>query len=97
MTIRTRGFLIFLGSLVAGVGAYWLVFHVLTKNLAQILQYPLALPLVGMFIGALELITGMPIHRLDEGWQKLPAYVKALVGLVGGILILWGFIKLLGF
>jgi len=97
MTIRTRGFLIFLGSLVVGVGAYWLVFHVLTKNWAQILQYPLALPLVGMLIGALELITGVSINRLDEGWQRLPAYVKAPVGLVGGVLFLWGLVKLLGF
>ena len=97
MTIRTRGFLIFLGSLVAGVAAYWLVFHVLSKDWAQILQYPLALPLVGMLIGALEMITGVPIKRLDEGWQRLPAYVKAPVGLIGGVLILWGLIKLLGF
>ena len=97
MTIRMRGFLILLGSLVAGAGAYWLVFHFLSKNWAQILQYPLALPLVGMLIGALELITGMPINRLDEGWQKLPAYVKAPVGLIGGALFLWGLVKLLGF
>jgi peptidoglycan/LPS O-acetylase OafA/YrhL len=97
MTIRTRGLLIFLGSLVAGVGAYWLVFHFLSKGLAQILQYPLALPLVGMLIGALELITGVPIQRLDEGWQKLPAYVKAPVGLIGGVLFLWGLVKVLGF
>jgi len=97
MPIRTRGFLIFLGSLVVGLGAYWLVFHVLSKGLAQILQYPLALPILGMLIGALEMITGVPIQRLDEGWQKLPAYVKAPVGLVGALLFLWGLVKLLGF
>ena len=97
MTIRTRGFLIFLGSLVAGIGAYWLVFHFLSKFWAQVLQYPLALPLVGLLIGALELITGVPIKRLDEGWQSLPAYVKAPVGLLGGVLLLWGLVKLLGF
>lgn len=97
MTIRTRGLLIFLASLAGGVGAYWLVFHFLSKAWANVLQYPLALPLVGMLVGALESITGVPIKRLDEGWQKLPAYVKAPVGLIGGVSFLWGLVKLLGF
>jgi hypothetical protein len=97
MTIRVRGLLIFLASLVTGVGAYWLVFHILSKQLAQILQYALALPILGMLIGGLELITGVPISRLDEGWQKLPAYVKVPVGLIGGLLFLWGLVKVLGF
>ena len=97
MTIRTRGLLILGASLVAGAAAYWLVFHVLSKTGARILQYPLALPLLGILVGALELITGMPINRLDEGWQRLPVYVQAPVGLVGGALFLWGLVKLLGF
>jgi hypothetical protein len=97
MTIRARGFVTLFASLVVGVGAYWLVFHVLPPFWAKVLQYPLALPLVGILIGALELITGVPINRLDEGWQKLPAYVKAPVGLIGGLLFLWGLVKLLGF
>ena len=29
MSVRMRGFLILAGSLVAGAGVYWLVFHVL--------------------------------------------------------------------
>jgi hypothetical protein len=97
MAARTRGFLIFSVSLVLGLGAYWLVFHVLSKGAAKVLQYPLALPLFGMLVGALELTTGTPINRLDEGWQKLPAYVKAPVGLVGALLFLWGLVKILGF
>ena len=96
MTIRTRGLLICVGSLAAGVGAYWLVFHLLTTAWARMLRYPLALPLVGMLVGALELITGVPIQRLDEGWQKLPTYVKVPVGLFGGA-FLWGLVKVLGF
>ena len=98
MSIRMRGLLILLGSLVVGLGAYALVFHVgLSSGLARIARYPLALPLFGILVGALELTTGAPINRLDEGWQKLPAYVKAPIGLIGGCLFLWGLIKLLGF
>ena len=97
MTIRGRGFLILLGSMLAGAGAYWLVFHFLSKFWANVLQYPLALPLVGILVGTLELITGVPIKNLDEGWQKLPAYVKAPVGIIGGLLFLWGLVRLLAF
>ena len=97
MAIRTRGLLIFLGSLVAGLGAYGLIFHVLSAHGAQILQYPLALPLFGMLLGGLELVTGVPINRLDEGWQKLPGYVRAPLSLGGALLFLWGLVKLLGF
>jgi hypothetical protein len=59
--------------------------------------YPLALPLVGILIGTLELITGVPIRRLDEGWQKLTGYVKAPVAIVGSLGFLVGLVKLLGF
>jgi len=97
MAIRTRGFLIFSASLALAIGAYWLVFHLLSKSQAQILQFPLALPLFGMFVGGLELVTGAPISRLNEAWKNLPAYVKAPVGLCGALLFLWGLIKLLGF
>jgi ABC-type branched-subunit amino acid transport system permease subunit len=97
MTIRTRGLLLFLGSLVAGLGAYALIFHVLSKHWADILQYPLALPLFGVLVGALELVTGVPINRLDEGWQTVPGYVRTPVSLGGALLFLWGLVKLLGF
>jgi ABC-type branched-subunit amino acid transport system permease subunit len=97
MTIRARGLLLFLGSLVAGLGAYALIFRVLSKNWADMLQYPLALPLVGVLVGALEFVTGVPINRLDEGWQKVPVYVRAPVSLIGALLFLWGLVKLLGF
>jgi ABC-type branched-subunit amino acid transport system permease subunit len=97
MTIRTRGLLLLLGSLVAGLGAYVLIFHVLSKNVADMLQYPLALPLVGLLVGMLEFATGVPINRLDEGWQKVPGYVRASVSLIGAFLFLWGLVKLLGF
>jgi ABC-type branched-subunit amino acid transport system permease subunit len=97
MAIRTRGLLLLLGSLVAGLGAYALIFHVLTKFWADALQYPLALPLVGVLVGGLEFVTGVPISRLDEGWQKVPGYVRIPLSLMGALLFLWGLVKLLGF
>src|SRR5262249_9766014 len=70
MTIRMRGLLILMGSLVAGAGVYWFIFHVLADahGPVRVATYPLALPLVGILIGTLELATGVPIRRLDEGW-----------------------------
>jgi hypothetical protein len=93
----TRGLLVLLGSLVAGLGAYALIFHVLSKNGADMLQYPLALPLVGVLVGALEFATGVPIKRLDEGWQTVPRYVRAPVSPIGALFFLWGLVKLLRF
>jgi hypothetical protein len=98
MTVRMRGFLILAGSLVAGAGVYWLLFDFLAgAGRVRLPAYPLALPLVGILIGTLELLTGVPIRRLDEGWQKLPGYVKAPVAIVGSLGFLVGLVKLLGF
>lgn len=98
MTTRMRGFLIVLASLIAGAGAYWLVFRSgLSKEAANVLQYPLALPIVGLLVGGLEFVTGVPIQRLNEGWQRLPGYAQGAIGLVGGTVFLWGLVKVLGF
>lgn len=99
MTIRMRGFLILMGSLVAGAGVYWLIFHWLAdaRGPVRVAVYPLALPLVGILIGALELATGVPVRRLDEGWQKLPGYVRTPLAIIGSIGFLVGLVKLLGF
>ncbi len=98
MTVRMRGFLILAGSLVAGAGVYWLLFDFLAgAGRVRLPAYPLALPLVGILIGTLELITGVPIRQLDEGWQTLPGYVKAPVAIVGSLGLLVGLVKLLGF
>jgi hypothetical protein len=95
---RRHGLLVFSGSLIAAVAVYWLLFHFLTgSGTARLPAYPLALPLVGMMIGALELITGAPISQIDKGWQRLPVYVQAPVAIVGSLGFLWGLIKLLGF
>ena len=69
----------------------------LSKDASNVLQYPLALPIVGLLAGGLELITGVPIQRLNESWQRLPGYAQGAIGLVGGTLFLWGLVKVLGF
>jgi hypothetical protein len=99
MNVRTRGLLILAGSLVAGAGVYWLIFNVFANasHTTRVAAYPLALPLVGMAVGSLELATGVPIQRLDEGWQKIPGYVRIPVAIVGSLAFLIGLVKLLGF
>jgi hypothetical protein len=103
MTTRTRGLLLFVGSAVAGAVGYWLLFPGLSARpgafygFRKTAAYALALPLVGGAIGLLEGTTGVPISRLDEGWQKLPAYVRGPVAVVGALLFLVGLVKLLGF
>jgi hypothetical protein len=99
MTVRSRGLLILAGSLVACAGVYWLIFHVLGNARApvRVAAYPLAIPLVGAMVGTLELITGVSIRNLDEGWQKLPGYVRVPLALVGSVGFLVALVKLLGF
>jgi hypothetical protein len=94
MTVRTRGLLTLVGSSIGGIALYWFLFHFLASSdgRTRVPAYPLALPLVGVVIGMLELATGLPFTRIDEGWQKLPGYVKIPVALVGGVLLLWAFL-----
>jgi hypothetical protein len=94
MTIRTRGFLTFLASAIAGVAGYWLLFHFLSGAQASVRlpAYPLALPIVGVIIGLLEWITGLPIRKIDEGWQRFPMYVQVPVGLIGAVVVIWTFV-----
>src|SRR5262245_12063564 len=94
MTTRTHGLMLFAGSAVAGVAGYWFLFHFLAgaSGHVRLPAYPLALPLVGTLVGLLETVTGSPIKEIDQGWQRLPVYVKVPVGLVGGVLVLWAFL-----
>ena len=60
MTVRARGFWILLGSAVAGFGLYWLLFHLLPTATGTVrVPFALGLPIVGIIIGLVELITGI--------------------------------------
>src|SRR5262245_55415443 len=92
---RLHGLVVFVVSLVAGLGAYWFLFHFLPgTGTARLPAYPLALPLAGLMVGALEMLTGAPIAKIDQGWQRLPVYVQAPVALFGGIAFIYGLVKL---
>ena len=97
MTVRTRGFVIFLGSAVAGAALLGFRSGFLLKAasaglLGRVLQWLLALPLLGVAVGLLECATDMPLSRVDEGWQRLPLYVKLPAGFIGGGAFLWAFL-----
>jgi hypothetical protein len=94
MTIRTRGSLRFVGSVLGGVVLYWLLFHFVVTGTRRVHvpAYPLALPIVFGVIGLLEMVTGTPISQLDQAWQRLHVLLKIPVALVGGGLLLWAFL-----
>ena len=98
MTTRTRGCLLFLGSGAVAFALYRFVFPIFSgPGRHHVAAYGLALPFVGAAIGLLEWTSGLPMSRLDEGWQRLPGYVRVPVALIGSLLFLWGLIKFLGF
>jgi hypothetical protein len=98
MSVRTRGFLILLASALGGGVLFWSRSGILLKGAAEggaiggVLQWALTLPLIGVAVGLIELTTGLPLTRADEGWQKLPAYVKYPGALIGSVLFLWAFL-----
>lgn len=67
MSVRLRGLLVVLGSVLGGVVLYWLQYHagVLPKS------YPLALiAIVGVIWGLMELITGVPLQIWKRGGAR---------------------------
>lgn len=90
MTVRARGFLTLLGSVVGGLALYWFLFHVLSSasGKTRVRAYPLALPLIGIVIGIIELATGLPFTKVDGAWQRLPWWLQVPLGCLIGILLL---------
>ena len=98
MSTRTRGLLLFLGNGAVAFALYRFVFPIFSGPVRHhVAAYGLAMPFVGAAIGLLEWTSGLPMSRLDEGWQRLPGYVRVPVALIGSLLFLWGLIKFLGF
>lgn len=96
MSIRLRGLLEVVGSTVVGLGLFWLWSWLLapTAQAGQggMVKWLLALPVVGVGIGLVELVTGMPIRQADAAWQKAPGLVKYPLAIVVSGLFLWGFL-----
>ena len=97
MSVRARGLWLFMGCTVAAAAAFWLVFPLLSDDWKKAFAYSFALPVVGAVIGLLELATGSPIQKIDEGWQRVPGYVRIPTALIGSVAVLWVLIKILGF
>lgn len=89
MPIRTRGFLTLLASIGGWIALYWLLFHVLggAGGNVSVPAYPLALPLIGLVIGVVELATGLPFTQVAEAWQRLPRWLQVPLGCLIGIVL----------
>jgi hypothetical protein len=98
MGIRMRALLKVVGCALAGAGLFWLWSLLLAPTARPgqggMVKWLLALPVVGMGIGLVELATGLPIQQAETAWQAAPALVKYPAALVGGVLFLWGFLWL---
>jgi hypothetical protein len=57
---------------------------------------PLAFPLVGMFWGLLELISGRRLMELDAWYQRSPKWIAFPVGCIGVVAMLVGCMTLIG-
>jgi hypothetical protein len=94
MSVRARGLAIAAGSALAGAILYWLLFHALAESTrsVRIRVYPLALPLVGVFWGLIELIGGVPFSQLQAKWDTLPEprqrSLGCLLTFAGGVMVL---------
>lgn len=86
MPIRVRGLLILMGSVAGWLVLYWLLFHVMGgAGKVRVPAYPLALPLIGMVVGLVELATGVPFAQVADAWQRLPRWLQVPLGFVIGI------------
>ncbi len=96
MTVRMRGLRTVLGSGIVGLGLYWLLFHFVPKATGSIrLPGAIALPLVGVVVGLVELATGLPFTRVDQAWTRLPRWIQVPLGFVISVALLVGIV--LGF
>ena len=100
MSVRVRGLGIVLGSAAAGGILYWVLFHALSEatGTVRMKAYPLALPVVGVFWGLIELIGGVPLPQLQARWHTLPKSRQQSLGCLltfAGAVVVLGLLYLL--
>ena len=80
MSIRLRGLLIMLGSGAAS-GLLYLVLSWLVSGATGRVSVPkaFALPLVGVVVGLLELVSGVPFTKVASRWDTLPPSLRAVL------------------
>ena len=96
MSIRMFGLLKMAGSALVGAGLFWawslLLAPTARAGQGGMVKWLLALPLVGMLIGLIEVATGLPIQQAETAWQTAPGLVKYPAAIVVSVLFLWGFL-----
>ena len=98
MSVRMLGLAKVVGCAAVGALLFWFRSGLLVQGaagggvLGEILKWLLTLPLIGIGIGLVELMTGLPIQQAETAWQKTPGLVKYPAAIVGGGLFLWGFL-----
>ena len=92
MRVRARGFVTRLASLAGWAVLYWLFFRVLggSRGTVRVAAYPLALPLIGMVAGTIELTTGLPFTQVAASWERLPRWLQVPLGCLIGLLLVVG-------
>ena len=100
MSVRVRGLGIVLGSAVAGAILYWVLFHALSQatGTVRVKAYPLALPVVGVFWGLIELIGGVPLPQLQARWDTMSKSRQQSLGCLlafAGAVVVLGLLYLL--
>lgn len=76
MSVRVRGMLIAIAGAVATVAVYLLLLSLGWKRV----PYAAALPLVGVFWGLIELISGVRLPELEKKWSTLSKWTRQGLG-----------------
>jgi hypothetical protein len=83
MSVRIRGLLTILGSSAVAALLYLFLARVLSWSEGSVrLPLTAAMPLVGVLIGAVELVSGVPFTQVASRWDALPRGVKAVLSLL---------------
>ncbi len=83
MPVRVRGLVIILASGAASGLLFLLLSWVLSESTGRV-RVPVvaALPLAGVLVGVLELVSGAPFTQIASRWQTLPESARAVLSLL---------------